>query len=104
MVAAATGVSAVPAAMAQATATVAVGATAGTATALPGYLIQTSKSVSDDAAVSKPGFPATGWYPVSARSTVYAGLLQNNKYPDPFYSTRMKDVPASDFTVPWWYR
>ncbi|GAB3895473.1 carbohydrate-binding protein [Kibdelosporangium lantanae] len=79
-------------------------ATAGTATPLPGYLIQTSKSVTNDAAVSQPGFPTTGWYPVSARSTVYAGLLQNNKYPDPFYSTRMKDVPASDFTVPWWYR
>ncbi|MEC3974108.1 glycosyl hydrolase 2 galactose-binding domain-containing protein [Amycolatopsis sp. H20-H5] len=77
---------------------------AGTATPIPGYLIQTSAGVSDDSAVSKPGFPTTGWYPVSSRSTVYAGLLQNNKYPDPFYSDRMKNVPKADFTVPWWYR
>jgi exo-1,4-beta-D-glucosaminidase len=104
MVAAVCGVSVAPQAIGQPTASLSVGATAGIATALPGYLIQTSAQVSDDTAVSKPGFPTTGWYPVSARSTVYAGLLQNNKYPDPFFSTRMKDVPKADFTVPWWYR
>ncbi|WP_424923415.1 glycosyl hydrolase 2 galactose-binding domain-containing protein [Actinocrispum wychmicini] len=101
MVAAACGVAAAPAAIAQPS--VAVRA-AGTATALPGYLIQSSKQVSDDSAVSKPGFPTAGWYPVSARSTVYAGLLRNGVHPDPFYSTRMKDVPKADFSVPWWYR
>ncbi|WP_328611051.1 exo-beta-D-glucosaminidase [Amycolatopsis sp. NBC_00345] len=81
-----------------------VGAAAGTAVPVPGYLIQSSARVSDDAAVSKPGFPVKGWYPVGARSTVYAGLLANGKYPDPFYSTAMKNVPTADFKVPWWYR
>ena len=38
-----------------AAATVTVGATPGSATALPGYLIQSSSKVSDDSAVSKPG-------------------------------------------------
>ena len=96
----------VPAATGQepAKAAVSVGAVAGTAAAIPGYLIQTSAQVSDDSAVSKPGFPTSGWYPVSARSTVYAGLLQNGKYADPFYSTNMKNVPTADFQVPWWYR
>jgi len=82
----------------------AVSSTAGTATAIPGFLIQSSAEVSDDSAVSRPGFATTGWYPVSARSTVYAGLLQNGVYPDPFYSTRMRDVPKARFQVPWWYR
>jgi len=37
---------------------------AGPATAVPGFLIQTSAQVSDDSAVSKPGFDTAGWYPV----------------------------------------
>ncbi len=88
----------------KATGSLTVGAAASGGTPIPGYVIQSSAQVSDDSAVSKPGFPTAGWYPVSSRSTVYAGLLQNNKYPDPFYSTNMKNVPKSDFTVPWWYR
>jgi exo-1,4-beta-D-glucosaminidase len=104
LVAAVCGVTVAPPASGQPSASLAVGAAAGTAAALPGYLIQTSAQVSDEAAVSKPGFPTTGWYPVSSRSTVYAGLLRNNVYPDPFYSTRMRDVPKAQFQVPWWYR
>jgi exo-1,4-beta-D-glucosaminidase len=74
-------------------------------TALDGYKIQSSSKVSDSAAaISSPGYAASGWYAVGPRSTVLAGLLQNGKYPDPFYSTNMKNIPAADFTVPWWYR
>ncbi|MFC4585195.1 discoidin domain-containing protein [Sphaerisporangium corydalis] len=73
--------------------------------ALDGYKIQSSSKVTDSAAaISTPGYAASGWYPVGPRSTVMAGLLKNGKYPDPFYSTNMRDVPAADFTVPWWYR
>src|SRR3954453_2321009 len=82
----------------------AVGAAASPATAVPGFLIQTSARGSDDPAVSKPGYNTSGWYPVGPRSTVYAGLLANGKYADPFYSTNMKNVPTADFKVPWWYR
>ncbi|MEV8372794.1 CBM35 domain-containing protein [Kribbella sp. NPDC056861] len=71
---------------------------------IPSFLLQTSAQVSDDSAVTKPGFPTTGWLPVSSRSTVFAGLLQNNKYPDPFFSTNMKNVDRTQFSVPWWYR
>ncbi|WNV86448.1 DUF5010 C-terminal domain-containing protein [Umezawaea sp. Da 62-37] len=88
----------------QSTASMAVADAPGTATAIPGYLIQTSTGISDDSAVSKPGFSTAGWYPAASRSTVYAALLANNVYPDPFYSTRMRDVPKANFTVPWWYR
>ncbi|WIV53556.1 glycosyl hydrolase 2 galactose-binding domain-containing protein [Amycolatopsis nalaikhensis] len=93
----------VPAATGQEPARPAVAA-AAPATAVPGFLIQTSAQVSDDSAVSKPGYNTSGWYPVGPRSTVYAGLLANGKYADPFYSTNMKNVPTADFKVPWWYR
>ena len=81
-----------------------VAAAAASVSPIPGFQLQTSAQVSDDSAVTKPGFPTPGWLPVSSRSTVYAGLLQNNKYPDPFFSTNMKNVDKAQFTVPWWYR
>jgi exo-1,4-beta-D-glucosaminidase len=98
LVAALCGASVAP----SASAAVIVGSAA--ATPVPGYLIQSSAQVPDDAAVSRPGFSTAGWYPAPARSTVYAALLRDNVYPDPFYSTRMRDVPRDQFKVPWWYR
>ncbi|WP_197048410.1 discoidin domain-containing protein [Streptosporangium roseum] len=74
-------------------------------TALGGYRIQSSAKTADSgAAISTPGYAATGWYPAGPRSTVLAALLENKVYPDPFYSTNMKNIPAADFAVPWWYR
>ncbi|GLX21530.1 glycoside hydrolase family 2 protein [Streptomyces lavendulae] len=83
----------------------AVAAAPGTATALAGYAIQSTAKVADSAAaVSSPGYAATGWYPAGPRSTVLAALLAAGVHPDPFYSTNQKRIPAGDFTVPWWYR
>jgi exo-1,4-beta-D-glucosaminidase len=83
----------------------AVRSTAGTATPLSGYAIQSSAKVADSAAaVSSPGYPATGWYPAGARSTVLAALIADGVYPDPFYSTNQQKIPKADFQVPWWYR
>lgn len=77
----------------------------GSTTPLNGYAIQSTAKVSDSpAAVSSPGYPANGWYPAGPRSTVIAALLANGTYPDPFYSTNLKKIPAADFAVPWWYR
>ncbi|MBI0298258.1 exo-beta-D-glucosaminidase [Streptomyces sp. PRKS01-29] len=82
-----------------------VGAAPGTATPLGGFATQSSAKVSDSpAAISTPGYPASGWHPVGPRSTVLAGLLAAGTYPDPFYSTNLEKIPAADFTVPWWYR
>nr|WSY58086.1 exo-beta-D-glucosaminidase [Streptomyces sp. NBC_00886] len=84
---------------------VTAGSTAGTATPLSGYAIQSSAKVTDSAAaVSSPGYPATGWYPAGARSTVLAALIADGVHPDPFYSTNQQKIPKADFQVPWWYR
>ncbi|MBO3752041.1 carbohydrate-binding protein [Streptosporangiaceae bacterium NEAU-GS5] len=72
---------------------------------LSAYKIQSSGTTSDSGAtISTPGYAASGWYPADSRSTVLAALLKNGVYPDPFFSTNMKNIPASNFTVPWWYR
>ncbi|WOX17190.1 glycoside hydrolase family 2 protein [Streptomyces sp. N50] len=83
----------------------AVRSTAGTATPLSGYAIQSSAKVTDSAAaVSSPGYQATGWYPAGARSTVLAALIADGVYSDPFYATNQRKIPKADFQVPWWYR
>ncbi|MET8022489.1 glycoside hydrolase family 2 protein [Streptomyces avermitilis] len=82
-----------------------VSSTAGSTTALTGYAIQSTAKVDDPAAaVSSPGYPASGWHPAGARSTVLAALLAEGKYADPFYSTNQQKIPKADFQVPWWYR
>jgi len=89
---------------AQAAGPVPVSSTPGDITTIPGFLIQSSSAVgSGGAAVSTPGFSTPGWFPVAARSTVFAGLLANNVYPDPFFSTNMQSA-GGDFGSPWWYR
>ncbi|MEV0738937.1 sugar-binding domain-containing protein [Streptomyces sp. NPDC050549] len=83
----------------------AVRPTAGAATPLSGYAIQSSAKVTDSpAAVSSPGYRARGWYPAGARSTVLAALVADGVYADPFYSTNQQKIPKADFQVPWWYR
>ncbi|WP_405834587.1 glycosyl hydrolase 2 galactose-binding domain-containing protein [Streptomyces sp. NBC_00105] len=83
----------------------AVDSAPGSTTALAGYAIRSTQEVTDSAAVvSSPGYPATGWYPAGARSTVLAALLAAGVYPDPFYSTQQQRIAAADFDVPWWYR
>ncbi|MFE3182679.1 exo-beta-D-glucosaminidase [Streptomyces violascens] len=83
----------------------AIASAPGSSTALAGFAIQSTAKVGDSpAAVSSPGYPATGWVTAGARSTVLAALLAAGKYTDPFYSTNQQKIPKSDFTVPWWYR
>ncbi|MFJ9722737.1 glycosyl hydrolase 2 galactose-binding domain-containing protein [Streptomyces sp. NPDC101209] len=82
-----------------------VPAAPGTATALSGYAIRSTAEVSDPAAaVSSPGYPATGWHRAGPRSTVLAALLADGVYADPFHSTNQQKIPKADFRVPWWYR
>jgi exo-1,4-beta-D-glucosaminidase len=35
---------------------------------------------------------------------VFAGQLENGLFPDPFFSTNMRNVSTSAYHVPWWYR
>ena len=79
---------------------------AGSSVAVPGWRIQTSAvAAGDGSALSDPAYDDGGWLRVPARSTVMAGLVANQKYPDLNFSTNLRDhVDPADFTVPWWYR
>jgi exo-1,4-beta-D-glucosaminidase len=87
-----------------------VEAAAGSTTAIAHWQIQSSaKAQEDGAELSKAGFSTEGWYPVSGRATVMAGLLENGKYPDVFFGDNLRAVEEPDasgtmFATPWWYR
>jgi Exo-beta-D-glucosaminidase Ig-fold domain/Glycosyl hydrolases family 2 len=77
----------------------------GTSELLSGWQIRSSARVgSPGSVISDPGYAATGWLPISRPETLMAGLVENGRYPDVFYSRRLAAVPTRQFAVPWWYR
>ena len=83
---------------------------AGSTTAIADWEIQTSaKAQQGGAEISSAGFATRGWYPVSGRATVMAGLLENGTYQNVFYGDNLRAVAEPDssgnlFVIPWWYR
>ena len=87
-----------------------------------GWKVQSSTKVSAAAEqVSTVGFSAQGWYPTSAPKTVFAVLVENGVYKDPYYGMNLRSFPGVDYkiggqfaneemqpnspyAVPWWYR
>jgi exo-1,4-beta-D-glucosaminidase len=83
---------------------------AGATTRVAHWQIQSSaKAQQSGAEVSAAGFSTEGWYPVSDRATVMAGLIENGEYKDVFYGDNLRAVEEPDasgtmFVIPWWYR
>jgi hypothetical protein len=87
---------------------------------LHGWRVQSSaRAGTDGAAVSRPGYGARSWLPVTpddggAPGTEVEALVQNHRCRNVFFSTNMKrcfgfmstvgrdTIPA--FSVPWWFR
>ena len=86
------------------------------------WRIQSSARISATGdAISKPGFKTDDWYATSVPTTVFAALVANHVYPDPYIGTNLRAVPgetypvgknfanlpmadSSPFHVAWWYR
>ncbi len=87
-----------------------VNGAAGTTTAVARWQIQSSaKAQQGGADISSAGLSTEGWYPVSGRATVMAGLMENGEYPNVFYGDNLRAVEEPDasgtmFVIPWWYR
>jgi exo-1,4-beta-D-glucosaminidase len=87
-----------------------------------GWAVQSSAKVNAGGeAISVPGFDASSWYKTSAPNTVFAVLVENGVYKDPYFGMNLRSVPGvsykigsefanqempsdSPFAVPWWYR
>src|SRR6476646_3944743 len=86
------------------------------------WRVQSSAKVSSAAeAISISGFDASSWYKTSAPNTVFAVLVENGVYKNPYFGMNLRSVPGvsyaigsefanqempadSPYAVPWWYR
>ncbi len=80
------------------------------------YLQSSAKIEYSGSELSNPGINTESWYPTKVPSTVLAALVENDIYPDPYYSDNLKSIPGyrdgrwlamkadSPFYPSWWYR
>jgi exo-1,4-beta-D-glucosaminidase len=94
----------------------------GEITLREGWAVESSAKVgAGGEAVSTASFDASSWYKTSSPNTVFAVLVENGVYKDPFFGMNLRSVPGvsyavgsqfanqemtenSPFTRPWWYR
>jgi exo-1,4-beta-D-glucosaminidase len=87
-----------------------------------GWAVESSgKVTAGGEAVSTASFDASSWYKTSSPNTVFAVLVENGVYKDPFFGMNLRSVPGvsyavgsqfanqempenSPFARPWWYR
>ncbi|HEY2118307.1 MAG TPA: glycoside hydrolase family 2 protein [Candidatus Acidoferrum sp.] len=87
-----------------------------------GWEVQSSSKVKGDGdKVSVEGFDTKGWYKTSAPKTVFAVLVENGVYKEPYFGMNLRTIPGieypiggqfanldmpadSPYAVPWWYR
>ncbi len=76
--------------------------------AIPGWDLQSTIKAGDDLiSISSTRYDSSSWYPVSSRTTVFAGLLENKVYNTDqlFYSQNLQDtVDYLPYYSPWLYR
>src|SRR5271154_4376612 len=86
------------------------------------WAVQSSaKASASGEQISHVGFDASAWYKTSAPKTVFAVLVENGVYKDPYFGMNLRSVPGvsyaigsefanqempenSPYAVPWWYR
>ncbi len=87
-----------------------------------GWQLQSSQKVKETGELlSSSQFKPEGWYPVTLPSTVMAGLVANQVYPDPHFGMNLRSYPGMDYKIgtnfsgqamsannpfraSWWYR
>ena len=86
------------------------------------WWIQSSCAVKTGGAeISTPGFRTDGWHKASLPTTVFAALVKDGTYPDPYFGMNLKSFPGMDnsstsffanksmpadspFRCSWWFR
>src|SRR5215510_5652554 len=69
-----------------------------------GWSLISANNVTDNGVtISQTNYNVSTWYPITAPSTVLAGLVANNVYQNIYFGTNLQSVP--DLTTQnWWYR
>ncbi len=61
------------------------------------HISQNGKEISTNTKLS------TNWLPTKVPSTILGTLVANQIYKDPYFGENLKNIPAEQFEVPWWY-
>ena len=70
----------------------------GDITLREGWAVQSSAKVSATAeAISTGGFDVSSWYKTSAPNTVFAVLVENGVYKDPYFGMNLRSVPGVSY-------
>src|SRR5215470_3602392 len=87
-----------------------------------GWKIQSSAKISGGGEqISTVGFSTEGWYSTSVPKTVFAALVENGVYKNPYFGMNLRSIPGIDYkvggqfaneemsasspyAVSWWYR
>ncbi|HWS98172.1 MAG TPA: hypothetical protein VN620_17040, partial [Candidatus Methylomirabilis sp.] len=87
-----------------------------------GWTVQSSAKIAEaPEKISSAGYNTSDWYKASAPETVFAVLVENGVYKDPYFGMNLRSVPGveypiggqfanldmpanSPYAVPWWYR
>jgi len=87
-----------------------------------GWMVQSSSKVNAGGEkISRLGFDTSGWYKTSVPNTVFAVLVENGVYREPYFGMNLRSVPGVDYKIgsqfakqempenspyaaPWWYR
>lgn len=67
-------------------------------------IASSSKLLVDGDVISSLGYSSDKWLAITVPATVFAGLQQNNKYPDVFFADNLKRIDSKQFNTSWWYR
>jgi len=86
------------------------------------WRIESSADVADSGdAVSRPGYRTDAWQPVRVPNTVVGGLVEQGRYPDPYFGMNLRAIPGTSYPIgkrftlldmpadspfrpAWWYR
>src|SRR4051812_39294279 len=65
-----------------------------------GWTLQSSAKVPETGEIVSSGHVATkGWYPVTVPTTVFAGLVKNGVYHDPYFGMNLRSIPGVTYPI-----
>ena len=70
-----------------------------------GWIIFSSgKTNNNGSEISSPDFKADESYRTNIPKTVFAALVEDGVYQNPYYGENLLNIPKEQFEQPWWYR
>ena len=67
-------------------------------------IFSSEKTAAGGNIISSPGFAVSQSYNTDIPKTIFAALVENGVYKDPYFGSNLAEISAGPFQHPWWYR